>query len=577
MGAMLSWLVRCLLLCAACAAASLWAAPLVPIDRLPYDKARDGRDLRGAFEYAMVPMGAVDPDQVWNLPANAFTPSRLGQALEIPAGQMMLLRVEVRVERARNPDYLQLPSPRLDRARIWARAEGFAWQAGEAGDRVPLSRWPFGGPFPSFELPDSNGRMQIVMAIEQRGTLRVPVQWMPDLGYRSQRLNHAYAFGAMFGLALALALVCALATLILRRRAFAAMCGYTVLTGLSIAASNGYASVYLWPESPQWSDPSKVFLGILLTSALLPLVALVLQLHVRRPLWWRGALAWGVAGLAYAGLQAFVLPPEWRTYANLGYALGTLGIAAALAVHGVLRADAMSRWALAGIVMIAAATALNYADLFDIVNVLELSVANALLRMGFIVTMLVVVVQRHRFGRDVLSRHMTGVERDALTGLLSREGLEREVARMARMQDPEDAAEQAGVIVCDLPRLEGLRTEMGGNVVERMLVRYAYVLQRNLHDDNAAIARIGEGRFAAVLGGVYNEFLLRSICQQLVAQMLAQTDLPGAVKEAGMEIYMSTMPLAAFRIDAVEARMGKSLAAGTRGGRSIHWMAGADA
>lgn len=568
----LAWLVRCIVLFAACAAGSLSAAPLVPIDRLPYDRAQEGRDLRGAFEYALVPQGDVDPDKVWGMPSSAFTASRLGQALEIPAGQMMLVRVELRVERARNPDYLQLPSPRLDRARMWARAEGFAWQTGEAGDRVPISRWPFGGPFPSFELPDNNGRMQIILAIEQRGSLRVPVQWMPDVGYRSQRLNNAFTFGALTGLAFALALICGLATLLLRRRAFAAMCAYTVLTGLSIAASNGYATVYLWPESPQWSDPSKAFLGILLTSALLPLVALVLQVHVRRALWWRGALAWGIGGLVYAVLQASVLPAEWRTFANLGYAIGTLALAAALALHGLLRSDAMARWALVGIGLITAATALNYADLFDVVNVLGVSIANAVLRLGFIVIMLAVVVQRHRFGRDVLSRHMTGVERDALTGLLSRQGLEREVARMARLQDPENAEDQAGVIVCDLPRLESVRAEVGGNVCERMLVRYAYVLQRNLHDDSAVIGRIGEGRFAAVMGGVYNEFLLRSICQQLVAQMLAQTDLPGAVKEAGLEIYMTTVPLAQFKLDAVESRIGKNLASGTRGTRSIHWL-----
>ena len=159
--------------------------------------------------------------------------------------------------------------------------------ASEAGDRVPLSRWPFAGPFPAFELPDGNERIQLVMALEHRGSLNLPIEWYPDTAFRSARLDHGFTFGIVTGLAMTLTLVCFLALAFFRRVEFFALGVYTFMSGLSLTATNGYAGVYLWPESPAWNDTSKGFFGIVLVGLLLPLVGRVLQLPQHRPLWWR--------------------------------------------------------------------------------------------------------------------------------------------------------------------------------------------------------------------------------------------------------------------------------------------------
>ncbi len=562
-----AWALACVLAWMVGAAV---AAPILPIAREAHDEAGTSVDLRGHLEYAIVPAGEVDPDKLWFATDMPFKAMRAGQRLNIPAGYMLLARIQLNVPQLRDPDYLQFPSSRLDRVRLWSRSEGLAWQHGEAGDRVALAKWPFAGPFPAFELPDGNDRLQLVMAIEQRGTLNVPIEWVPDTAFRSSRMNHSFTFGAIAGLAAALALVCALTALLFRRIEFGALCGYTLLTGLSLAASNGYAGVYLWPQLPQWNDPSKGFFGMLLVCALLPLIARVLRLDVHRPVWWKASWRWAMAGLAYALLQVWVLPAEWRTVANQLYVLATLGVAAALALHGVRRADAMSRLTLAAVALIGVGTVLNYADQLDLVNELGLHVLNAACRIGFVVLMLCVAVQRYRFGRDVLSRQMVGTNRDALTGLRNRSGLQQELARAALLADAGEAMD-AGVIICELRRLDNLRAEFGDEMCERILVRFAYILQRCLHGHEALVSRLGYGRFAAVVLGAPGREQMQSIATAILSRMLAQTDLPDAVREIKLRIAVTSRPLGGLKLEEAEALVDRE-AVNTTDSRTIRWV-----
>lgn len=545
-------------------------APLVTIDRTSFDREDRGLDLRSRIEYAIVPVSAVEPGQAWQLDATNFKPMQAGQRLQIPEGFMMLARVELKVQQVRDPDYLQFPSARLDRVQLWARAVGQPWQHGEAGDRVAISQWPFSGPFPAFELPDGNERIQLVMAIEHRGSLNVPIEWSPDHAFRAGRMAHAFTFGAIAGLAAALTLVCALAMALFRRIEFATLCVYTLLTGLSLTASNGYAGVYLWPQLPAWNDPSKGFLGMLLVSLLLPLVARVLRLDVQRPAWWKASWRWALAGVAYAVLQLLVLPPEWRTVANLAYVMGTLVFAFILAMHGVLRGDAMSKLTLAAIVVITLGTSLGYADLFDIVNELSLHVANAASRLGFVVLMLCVAVQRHRYGRDVLSRLLAGDNRDALTGLANRAGLKQELARAALMVD-EAGTRQAGVLICELRNLGAVRADYGDEFCDHLLVRFAYALSGSVPTGSALFGRLTHSRFAAVVLHDASTETLQAAATRILSRMLAQTDLPDAVREMKLRIVMKLVALGDLRLETVEDEV-KHEFESSIDSRTIRWL-----
>ncbi|MES2412317.1 MAG: diguanylate cyclase [Pseudomonadota bacterium] len=547
------------------------AAPQVAFDRVHFDQEHKGMDLRPYLEYAIVPeTGVLDPDKTWQADSTSFKPMKAGQRLEIPSGSMMLARVELKVMQVRDPDYLQFPSSRLDRVRLWARAEGQPWQTSEAGDRVPLSHWPFAGPFPAFELPDGSERVQIVLAIEHRGSLNLPMEWHPDSGFRAARLAHAFTFGSIAGLAAALVLVCALALGFFRRSEFFALGVYTLMTGLSLSASNGYAGVYLWPESPVWNDASKGVLGMILTSLLLPLIGQVLRLPLHRPAWWKACWRWAIAGLVYASLQAVLLPPEWRTIAGLLYVASTLLVAFALVLHDVLRGDAMSRLTLLALFVISMGTVLGYSDLFDVVNELWLHIANAASRLGFVVLILIVAAQRHRYGRDVLSRLMAGSNRDSLTGFANRAGIKQELARETLLLDDADSL-QSGILICDLQNIAVLRADLGDEACDRILVRLAHVLTSSVQGHGALLGRLSAGRFAVVALRDVTHETVQAMATRILSRMLAQNDLPNAVREMKLRIVMKLEPLSSINVDGFEEAVTQQFRSAGES-RTIRWI-----
>ncbi|MCJ0762792.1 diguanylate cyclase domain-containing protein [Variovorax terrae] len=557
-----SWL---LLVTLALFAGKVFAAPVLSFDRM-----ERAVDLRGQAEYAVMRSGALDPQSVWELPGTAFKRGRPDLMLDLPEGAMLVMRVEIDVPQMHDPDYLELPSARLDRVRYWARSSGSpSWQTAEAGDRVPPPRWSFSGPYPAFELPSAGQRTQIVLAIEHRGLLNVPVQWVSDQVFRVERMGHAFKFGLMTGLALALAAACAVATALFRKTVFALLCLYTLLMAVQVVANNGYGDIYLWPWMPELDDPAKPFVSMLLSCLLVPLVALVLNADVHKHAWWVGAWRWGLAGLVYALVQAWLLPPEWRLLAGTAYVLFSLLFAGILSMHGVLRSDAMSAWALAGTGLIAMSTLLGYADYTALHGSVVLNMIGTGCRMGFVVLMLGVAVQRHRFGRDVLSRALSASGRDALTGLLTRPGFEHALAKSSLMTEHASAF-SSGFMVCDLRSLGTVRSEYGEDICERVLVRFAAVLQRTLHSDSI-IGRIGYGRFAAVLVQDVDTSTLQATATQVLTRVLAQSDLPDFVRQLKLRMVLAQMPLSQVHLADLENRC-NSVMQGGDSARVIRWL-----
>jgi GGDEF domain-containing protein len=545
------------------------AAPLLAFDRTPYDREQLVLDLRGHLEYRIQPAGTLDPQAVWDAPASEFSPGSPGQMLDLQDGSMMVLRIELEVQQIRDPDYLQLRSARLDRVRFWARAGAQPWQTGESGDRVPIGQWPFKGPMPAFELPDADQRIQIVLAVEQRGLVNVPIQWVPDHVFRAQRLDHAFEFGMVLGLALALALVCALALALFRKREFAALCIYTLMTAVFVATTSGYAAIYLWPGLPQWNDPSKPFVSMLLSCMLAPVMAMVLHAHVHNRAWWVGAWRWGVAGLVLAVAQAYLVPPQWRLLAGSTYVVASLVFAAMLAMHGVLRSDSMSAWALVAAGLVALSTLLGYADYASLPATLALDLAAAGLRLGFVVLMFCVAVQRHRYGRYVLSRAMDSGQRDALTGLFTRPGFEQALARSTLMTQHASVLPVA-FIICDLRSLGTVRADLGEDLCERVLVRFAAILQRSLPGDSI-IGRVGYARFAAVLVHDLEVPDVEAVATKVLTQALAQPGLPDFVRVLKLRMVLARQPLLRTSLTQLEPRCSSAMSAGDPQ-RVIRWL-----
>jgi GGDEF domain-containing protein len=434
-----------------------------------------------------------DPDQLWREPAAA--PAGPGARWVLDAGERRVGRTTLVAGREKSAYVLVLPNVRVDQVQVWHRQDGSGWRSAVAGDRVPLSRWPFVGSYPAFPLVLDERPVDVLVTAQNEGRLELPVLLLPDAAFRDLHTRQAQLSGMLIGLGLMVIVICSIAVAVLRRRANLALAGVSVWALFCIACVNGDIAIWFTPEWPGFNDGSKHFALAVLAGLMPGITAQALDERFLSAT--ERSLAWlyPLAGLCYAALQAFALPPAWRTPGLAAWsALAVLAclalcatsalkggrfvalVAAAAAAYGASVAAAVIEWPLAhGLdVRMAGSAALVFASLL-------------LLRHA--------LFSRERYGRDVLGRAAISANRDPLTALLSYAGFQQcydeAVLRQAAGSGP------ASIMLFVLPGLEARAMEHGFVLTERALVRFAAALQSVL--GNAwNIARLSKTRFACM-------------------------------------------------------------------------------
>lgn len=98
-------------------------------------------------------------------------------------------------------------------------------------------------------------------------------------------------------------------------------------------------------------------------------------------------------------------------------------------------------------------------------------------------------------GLDVMVTLREERDRDSLTGVLNRRGLETRVTSWIHGRR---SADRSAVVVCDIDRFKRINDEFGHGVGDQVLVGFAQLLQHEArHDD--LVARLGGEEFAIVL------------------------------------------------------------------------------
>jgi diguanylate cyclase (GGDEF)-like protein/PAS domain S-box-containing protein len=113
-------------------------------------------------------------------------------------------------------------------------------------------------------------------------------------------------------------------------------------------------------------------------------------------------------------------------------------------------------------------------------------------------------------------------ERDPLTGLLNRRGLDHELA--GALADNELYGTPATILVCDLDNLKPVNDTLGHRAGDALLVAVAGLLAEHVHD-SGVVARTGGDEFLVLLAGTGLR-TARAIAQQLRASVSALA-LPG--------------------------------------------------
>jgi GGDEF domain-containing protein len=436
-----------------------------------------------------------DPEQLWHESTGAPGQTADGRWVLDP-GTRHVGRATLVAGREKSVYVLVVPNARVDQVQVWYRPhDASGWGSAVAGDRVPLSRWPFVGPYPAFPLVLDERAVDVVVTAQNGGQLELPVLLLPDAAYRDLHTRQAQLSGVLIGLGLMVLVICTIAVAVLRRRANLALAGVSLWALFCIVCVNGDMAIWLTPEWPAFNDASKHF-ALTVLAALMPgITVLTLDERFLTPV--ERSLAWlyPLTGVGYAALQALVLPPAWRT-AGLA-AWSALSVLACLVLCGIsaIKGGRFVALVAAAAASFGASVAAAVID-FPLADGLDLRMAgSATLVFASLLLLRHALFYRERYGRDVLGRAAISANRDPLTALLSYAGFQQcydeAVLRQAAGAGP------VSIMLFVLPGLEARALEHGFVLTERALVRFAAALQSVL--GNAwNIARLSKTRFACL-------------------------------------------------------------------------------
>jgi two-component system, sensor histidine kinase LadS len=392
---------------------------------------------------------------------------------------------------------VEVPLVRMDKVQLFWRTPGSAWRHAEAGDTVPLSRWPIVGQFATFLLhfDPAPSTLDVLLVMQNTGAGNTAVYLNSDRESREGRLLQANAAGLLIG-ASAMALVINLLLLgLYRSKATLYLLIYCAAVTLGIAVLSGYAAIWFTPEWPRLNDSAKPFVTSLVSAAMLLASLAALDRNVLSAWARRLGAALAISILLYGLAQAAWLAPSWRLVGGVaGAGLAVLMVVAA-SLASWRRGDRYAPWVIIAALLFAGSAVVVSMGYVQVAGQDVFSLAMAFLSISSNLVLRHVLVLRERFGRAVIGRAETNRFRDPLTALLTYEGFERAVDNLAVRQHSGGGI--AKVLYFSLAELNNFKNQDGYVVWQRDLVRFAAVLQKAL-GEGWHIARLSNSKFGAV-------------------------------------------------------------------------------
>ena len=494
----------------------------------------------------------IDPDLAWAAPVTG----PLADRWTVHPGLRTVGRITLQGGREKDVYVVEVPVTRLDHVQVWYRESGKPWRSAEAGDRVPLSRWPFTGQFPAFPLAMTEAPLELIVTAANDARLSVPVRIKSDRHFQQGRLLQTHTSGIFMGLGLMGAVVTLMSALTYGRRSDWVLFGYAFWACILVACVTGYMAIWLTPEWPAFNDASKHFSSVVMAGLLVAVVVEVLDLIDLRP--WLRVLGTAavLSGLVYGAAQALLLPGPWRPVGTSMWVLACTATAAALCLISALRGGRYAGFIGLGVAAFALIVAVGFANL-DLMLGLDLrSAAQGALLFASALLFRHALLLRERNGRDVLGRAALSVNRDPLTALLSYDGLQQNHAEATLREAAGHGP--ASMMLLQLPSLERSGEDYGSVRTERALIRFAATLQ-TLLGNQWAIGRLSKARFAAISRRPLNadtlvetathvlsrcarlaqplnpvsDFDLRIVCRHRSLAVLTFEDLLAQLEEAG--------------------------------------------
>lgn len=514
-------------------AIALPAAAQIAVPVVNVSESTPEINLSALLDLSTLPAGtSVNPDALWGAPA-APPHAESQDTLALEADLMLAGRATLRAGRSKSIYFVQVPSSRIDSVQLWTRVVGGAWHSAEAGDTVPLSRWPFYGQFPAFAIPMDERDVEMIIVLRNDGAMRVPVLLRAEKDYQEGRLRQSNLTGFVLGMGLMTFVVCLMSAASLRTRAGWLLLVFSTWLVLTMICLTGYAPIWLLPDWPALTDRSKSFTAVVLAGLTVWTVGELLdRLESTRMLRRAGPAAAAIA-LVYATVQATLLPTTWRgnsiiVVAGIAFAL-TVGMCVVSQRNGARHVG----WVAGAVISIACAAMIGWLRL-PLQSGLDWAAAvSSLMLFAAVLSMRHAQFAHARYGRDVMGRAAINANRDPLTAMLSYSGLEQ--AHAEALLSEAAGQGNAAVMLFLLPGLERTGAEHGFVLTERALVRFAALLQERLGQE-WSIGRLSKTRFGAICTRERTPEKLVELATLVLSRSSRQSELPGAITDFDLRI-----------------------------------------
>lgn len=503
--------------------------------------AQDSVALEGRSHWWVDRTAAMTVDQVEAQAAQLpWAPRRAGEQHAIDGKAWWLQFDAARQDGSRW--FLELRSSGLDRAQLFYRDAAGRWVVQEAGDTLPVSKWPLPGRVPTFELsPEADKPVRYWLRVEHaRVDFAVPIALYRQGELLAAREREQFMLGAYFGLAVLIALVAAANAVVYRDRSFATYAVYVVSLALGQAAYLGVGAQHLWDNALRWNEIAAYVLPGISSAAALWFVRTVTE-----PARFSRALDLTVLGLMFALLAAVALDTFLASRATFGLQMGLTAVA--ILVVALLIALVWMQGDVPHIRLIALGfLPVVVLAVFPVLRGLNLIPNTMLTRYGVTIgAMLEMPILYYALSlrgarrREAEVRAAALARNDALTGLAhSRTLLNRLEGALTRARS---LRHSCALLVIRISNMEDVVHEFGAELVDQTLVIAASHLRRATNDIDMA-ARVGEHDFALLIEGPTTATMALSRAQQVVASGLRQVDAMPAGLTLKFHVAVALLP-----------------------------------
>ena len=413
-------------------------------------------------------------------------------------GQVLWFRFRAHQQSAPQRWFIELMDSGIDRAVLYQRSGDDAWHRQEAGDAVPVPRWPVPGRLPTFSLTTkTEAPVDYWLRVEHaRVAYSAPIRLISGTPLAVSRDQEQFLLGGYFGL-LAMVLMMALALSIAwRDRLMIGYAAYVASVGITQLGQLGTGAQYVWPYWDGWNRLSTFVAPSL--SAVVGLLFIRMLTEPARSSVWLDRAVLAVAALTTTLVLLDIAVPLGATYRLIGDVLLLLAlVAVCMALAWRRSPDRHLRLAILGFMP------MLLLALFPLARTLGLIATSGLTRYGLAIgaalempILLYAIATGVASRREARVRAAASATTDALTGLANLRVLTPRLDGALARADKQGSS--FAVLVVHVVNWKDIAAAHGLQAAERALVLTASRLRRIAGEVDLA-ARVSEADFAVLL------------------------------------------------------------------------------